>query len=154
VQSIEVSAQRPIDEIPRQHYWEDWQPYFLSSILETYGVPSYVEIVLSNPAEPVPPNYILRLSYPKQGLQIAYKIPSVFVDLGVAKVCLGKEDVEQIKMSLYEPAYEDQFPQYLIPNWLERYEENSWENKVGMDLTTFYETYKGSDSPRCVQFRR
>ncbi|MEZ4518001.1 MAG: hypothetical protein R3C44_14670 [Chloroflexota bacterium] len=102
VQSIEVSAQRPIDEIPRQHYWDDWQPYFLGSILETYGVPGYVEIILANPAEPIPPYYILRLSYPEQGLQIAYTIPSVSLNLEVDRVCLGYEDVEMIEMSLYE----------------------------------------------------
>ena len=113
-----------------------------------------MEIVLSNPAEPVPPIYILRLSYPEQGLQISYTIPSVFVELGVAKVCLGYENVTQIDMSLYEPEYEDQLPQYLIPNWLESYEENSWENKVGEDLTTFYEKYRGSADPGCVQFKR
>lgn len=154
VQSIEISAHRPVDEISKQNFWADWQPYFLGSILEEHGQPDYVEIILSNPAEPVPPVYILRLSYPEQGLQIAYTIPAVFVELGVAKVCLGYENVTQIDMSLYQPAYEDQLPQYLIANQLETHEENSWENKVGMDLASFYGEYKGSDNPGCVQFRR
>lgn len=74
VQLIIVSVSRPSYQIGEPEFVRDWQQYSLSSMLQEYGKPTEIFLILQTIADPSPPIYSMILSYPERGIFSSYGI--------------------------------------------------------------------------------
>lgn len=156
VQYIQVSSSRPLPYLGREEFVRDWQPYFLNSILQQYGRPTYVYLTPQDVGDPEQPYFDLALYYPELGLEITYTLSGTWLTNGEVEVCLALEDSNHISLSLYNPDLAETWSPYLtppelVPEAVELYRQWKWDVQTGIDLDTFYETYKDPNNLRCIQ---
>ncbi len=141
VQSIQV-----ISEVDRNaqasHFVQDWRHYSLNQVLGRYGIPSQVRMHIVPEIEPgASPYYTLGLGYDHLGFYILYLGPAVS-EPPVMRVCPRFGEVTGIILYLQspqpgEPVLSDDTP--------------TLEEATGMDVETFYETFKNADSDVCLE---
>lgn len=160
VQFIDVYTERPLRQYGEKVFVRDWEKHFLSSILQKYGKPQYVYFEPLNIADPAPPDHSLGLYYSELGINVSYTFYGIWIGDVEAEVCLALENVRDINLSLYNPELADVWGAYLIPpefysdpKLVELFSQWTWEAQTGMDLDTFYETYKNPDNLGCIQVK-
>jgi hypothetical protein len=156
VQYIQVSSSRPLSYLGVGEFVRDWQPYFLSFILQEYGRPGYVYLTPQDVVDPEQPAFELVLYYPELGLEIAYTLNGTKLTDTQVEICLALENSDHIGLSLYNPDLAETWSPYLtppelVPEAAELYRQWTWEVQTGMDLDTFYETYKDPSNLGCIQ---
>ncbi len=156
VQFIEVSAERPLQQYGEEELIRDWEQYTLSSILQKYGQPPYVYLIPQNVTDSGSPNYVLVLYYPELGFKFSYQPHEVLASDTQTEFCPDLQHMRQISLSLYNPEYVDIWSHYLLPPALSSemvgdFEQWTWEKQTGMDLDTFYETYRDPNNLGCIQ---
>lgn len=132
----------------RSTFVQDWHSYRLAEILNRYRMPSYVEFTAVENS----PYYRLSLSYELSGFEIAYIMPFEPLSEGKEKICFDLEKIDYIALNLYAPGQTNDIPVNTIPKRLDNY--TSWETTTGLDLDTFYETYKDPSNSACVEVMR
>ncbi len=156
VKYIDVLVERPLHQYGEEELVRDWEKYALSSMLQKYGKPSYVYLIPQSVADPGPPNFVLVLYYPDMGFKFSYQPYMGPSNETQTEFCLNLKNVRQINLSLYNPELADIKVNYLLPPELNPeaetyFEQLTWEAQTGMDLDMFYEIYKDSNSPECIQ---
>lgn len=151
-QFINVLGERPLRQYGQEEFIRDWEKYALDSVLQQYGKPSYVYLIPQNIADPGSPNFVLILYYPDLGFKFSYQL----YDTMKTEFCLALDNMRQIELSLYNPEFADVWANYLLPPVLnpeaeDYFEQWAWEAQTKTDLDTFYETYKDSANPKCIQ---
>lgn len=151
---VRISVSRPSFKRGELEFANNWQYYFLSSILQEYGKPSQVYLRLRSIADPMPtPIYSLSLLYPEKGISITYNLEGVWLDDNRlhAELCLDMENSNPLELSLFDPQHFEKWADYFPPYNDELYILSTWEAATGMDLDTFYQTFQDSDYLECVQ---
>ncbi|MCA9962345.1 MAG: hypothetical protein KC443_25095 [Anaerolineales bacterium] len=148
VQLVSVDGTRDHYDLAYR-FTEDWAQYSLAAMLNHYGVPS--QVLLSAPVfveADVPNEYDLFLYFPSSSIEIKYLIAAEALENGKSRLCSDFEDVQNIYMNLYavgkltdEEATE--------VNSLEGFV--TWEFATGMDTEEFYNLFKDTSSPVCVE---
>ncbi len=141
VQSIQVMS-----EVNRNaqagHSAQDWHHYSLDQILAHYGQPSQVWIAFVPVIEiGSSPYYDITLVYEHFGFRILYSGAAVQDD-AVMRTCLRFEQVTRILLNLQTSPME---PTMLEGHWL------SLEEATGMDVETFYRTFRNANSDVCLE---
>lgn len=153
VQYIEISGSHESRQFGEQEFVTDWEQYFLSSFLQTYGKPTLVYFVPGSIMEQTS-TYTLHLYYPDSGINISYNFLGTPLSDNVLEVCFRLEDVFLVQLYLYNPKFAENWP---IPHLLGRgstYEPWLIENQLGIDLDTFYEIYQDPNNLGCIQVLR
>lgn len=153
VQYIQISGSHESRQSGLEEFIRDWEQYFLSSFLQAYGKPSLVYFVPGSVVEQAS-TYTLDLYYPDLGINISYHFLGRILSNNALEVCFRLEDVFLVQLYLYNPEFAENWP---IPHLLGRgseYEPWLIENKMDMDLDTFYEIYRDPNNLGCVQVAR
>jgi len=149
VQSIEVFADALHTKFP-QRFAQDWHRYSLDQVLTRYGEPSQVMLELwPNPPAP-PPYYQLFVFYEHRGILIAYDGLAVVNE--TAQVCPGRlEEVLSIEMWLQSPDRGIPLLQMADLDPAEQAQMLPLEEATGMDVQTFYETFRQAGTGACLE---
>lgn len=148
IQFIRVEGSRRQDE-ERHLFTRDWQQYKLSSILKSFGIPTYVTLTPEISADAGPSYYQLRLSYDSLGIEVSYIVAPEVSNGGKEQICSDFEHTNYIYLVLYPPERVTDVPVNIIPNHLDDY--ISWEAMTGMNLENFYETFENANESVCVE---
>lgn len=154
VQYIKISGSHESLQSGLEEFIRDWEKYHLPTILQMYGTPSLAYLRPGNPMETGPSDYTLLLYYSGLGINISYNFRGAQLGNGIDEVCFTLENVRYIQVYLYNPEFAENWP---IPQLLGLgHEGDIWliENELGMDLDTFYETYRDVNNLGCVQVTR
>ena len=156
VELIEVTVERPLRQYGEEMLVRDWEKYSLNSILQKYGKPPYVYLIPQNVADLGPSNYVLILYYPDLGFKFSYQPYETSSSDTETELCLNLGNIQQISLSLYNPEFVYMWANYLLPPALNLEAEDhlnqwTWEAQTGMDLNSFYETYKDPNNLGCIQ---
>ncbi len=133
------------------HFAEDWQRYFLPQLLATYGQPSQILVrtFRSAPEAFIPFN--LLLFYPKQGILVWYYGPTTRRGERI-RICPQQSD---ITLALWPP--EQELTLGNIASWglglpiEEVLEFRPLEEATGINMETFYQTFKNANNPACFE---
>jgi hypothetical protein len=127
----------------RSRFMEDWQQYWLPTLLFSYGVPQRVELSEIGNS----PYYRLGLSYPSPGMEVYYYIaPTERFDNGGVRVCFDFGQVDFIYLTLFSPRRARSIPELILNQ--EAYD--SWESATGLDVDAFFEMAQDPDETNCV----
>jgi hypothetical protein len=153
IEYIYVFVNRVRFEKSQEEFIRDWEQYYLSSFLQSYGKPTQVYFRLRNIADVMdPPQFSVSLLYLEKGLAITYHIKGVWLHDQDAKaeLCLAIENVQAIELSLFNPDGFDRWGYQFAPYHDELYEPLTWEAEIGTPLDTFYETYQHPENLNCL----
>lgn len=157
VSYIQVDALRPIMDYGLAEFKRDWQPYFLNSIIEMLGEPTFVYLLPITEAEPGLVNETLLLYYPEQGINVSYEYRVSETAQGAKQLCLDPSNIRQLRLSLFLPNHVEQWASYLLPPELipeiaESFESYSWQERTGQEFKSFYQSYQEAQQA-CVILR-
>ncbi len=156
VQFIDALVERPLRQYGEEKLLRDWEKYSISSMLQQYGLPPYVYLFPQNVTEAELLNFSLLMYYPELGYKFEYEPYNISSGETQAELCLNLDNMRFINLSLYNPEFVNLRPKYLLPPALNPEADDfiqawTWESVTGMDLDMFYEIYKDSSSPECIQ---
>lgn len=148
VQSIQVTSYiSPGDKSER--FAQDWHRYSLDQVLTRYGEPSQVMLELwPNPPEPYYP-YRLFVFYEERGILIAYEGPAIPGE--TLQVCPKFEQVTHLRLWLQSPGQERSLLELADLDPLEQAQMLPLEEATGMDVQTFYETFRQAGTTTCLE---
>lgn len=157
VSYIQVDALRPIVDYGLAEFQRDWEPYFLSSIIEALGEPTFGYLLPITEAEPGIINETLLLYYPEQGINVAYEYRVSETAQGEKQLCLDPGNIRQLRLSLFLPQHAEQWASYLLPPEqnpaiAESYEGYLWQERTGQEFISSYQAYRESQQT-CVNLR-
>lgn len=148
VQSVEVKCEVFRDATSEQ-FARDWHRYSLDQVLTRYGLPSQVMLELwPNPPEPYYP-YRLFVFYEHLGILIEYEGPAIPGE--PFRICPVFEQVNYLRLWLQSP--ERGIPLLQLANLdpLEQAQMLPLEEATGMDIQTFYETFRQAGTTACLE---
>ncbi len=150
IQSIKISSGKfnRMGKASSQFY-RDWARYSLDQVLTRYGKPSQVLLELwPNPPEPYYP-YRLFVFYEELGILIAYEGPAIPGE--TFRVCPEFEQVTDLRLWLQSPNQEYSFLQLANLDPTEQAQLLPIEEATGMDVETFYKTFKEAYTTVCLE---
>lgn len=131
------------------HFAQDWHRYSLDQVLTRYGEPSQVMLELwPNPPEPYYP-YRLFVLYEGLGILIEYEGPAIPGE--TFQVCPEFEQVAYLCLWLQSHEQERSLLQLAGLDPLEQAQMLPLEEATGMDVHTFYETFRQAGTEACLQ---
>jgi len=143
VESIEVNSEIFRGAVS-ERFAQDWRRYSPDQVLNRYGIPSQVYLHMVPPIErDSPVYYTLGLVYDQVGFHIGYMGPAIY-ELPTMRACPRFEEVTQIGLRLESP----QPGQSIMGSPVHI---RTLEEATGMDVTTFYETFRNADSDVCLE---
>jgi len=126
-----------------QHFAQDWRRYSLDQVLTRYGLPSQVYIQFVPPLEQdAPAYYQLWLVYDHLGFYTVYTGPVAY-EPPIMKACLRFKEVWSIMLYLQSPRPGEPV--------LESPDLHPLEEATGMDVQTFYETFRQAGTAACLE---
>lgn len=147
IEYIYIFVNNPRDVPMPPEFFRDWEQYYLSSFLQSYGKPTQVYFRVRSIGDPMdPPQYSVSLLYVDKGLAITYHVKGTSDE-----VCLDIDNVVALELSLFNPDGLDIWGYQFAPYNDEGYATLTWEAEIGESLDTFYETYKDSINLGCIQ---
>ena len=141
-------------------FTHDWQRYAWSQILAEYGPPSQVRINLSSTNYSTPASYKLILFYESLGMAIQYDGLAKDIDVQRVRACPRFENITGIHVTLISPKQSKALldtalpPDPLLQNTTGVRVIDLWpslENATGMNVQTFYKTFKDVKSQGCLE---
>lgn len=149
VRSITVEGE-VIQRTTPERFAQDWHRYSLDQVLRRYGKPSQVMLELwPNPPEPYYP-YRLFLFYEELGILIEYEGPAI-PGKTFLQVCPVFEQVTSLRLWLQSPKQESSLLQLADLDPLELAQMLPLEKATGMDVQTFYKTFKEARAGVCLE---
>lgn len=148
VQSIQVRGEIVRRTTP-ERFAQDWRRYSLDQVLTQYGEPSQVILELwPNPPEPYYP-YRLFVFYDHLGILIEYEGPAIPGE--PFRVCPEFDQVTHLHLWLRSP--EDRISLLQLANLdsLELAQMLPLEKATGMNVETFYQTFKDRENEVCLE---
>jgi hypothetical protein len=140
VHSIQVLSQ-VLGDPKINHFAQDWSYFSWSQVMMRHGKPSLVAIHFAPPIEAGSPVYYnLALVYDQSGFRVNYQGPAVYNETTI-RACPRFDEVSFIVLTLQEPPMEES----------DLGSSRRLEDAVGMDVMTFYETFKHADSNACLE---
>lgn len=139
VQSLEVWSEMFVGRVSPS-FPRDWHRYSLDQVLARYGKPSQVMLELwPNPPEPYYP-YRLFVFYDHLGILVEYEGPAIPGE--IFQVCPEFEQVTSLRLWLQSPEQERSLLELAGLDPLELAQMLPLEEATGMDIRTFYETFR------------
>ena len=128
---------------------EYFMEYILPSILTTYGKPSQVWLsTYSDAFEEGDLPFILILIYFDQGVLLSFGTNGEMKN-GLVQGCFSLEPVSSFQ--LWHPGLYSTFDQATDGKSIANRDYLPLEEATGMDVTTFYETFKNPDKTVCLE---
>ena len=148
VQSIAVFADALHTKFP-QRFAQDWHRYSLDQVLTRYGEPSQVMLELwPTPPEPYYP-YRLFIFYEQRGFLLAYEGPAIPGE--TFRVCPNFDQITSLRLWLRPPGEGSALLELANLDPLERAQMLPLEEVTGMDVQTFYETFRQAGTGACLE---
>jgi len=142
VQSIQVTSE-VLRGTTSERFAQDWHRYSLDQVLTRYGLPSQVYIQFVPPIErDAPAYYQLWLVYDHLGFYTVYTGPVAY-EPPIMKACLRFKEVWSIMLYLQSPRLGEPV--------LESPDLHPLEEATGMDVQTFYETFRQAGTAACLE---
>ncbi len=143
IRSIQVMSE-VFGDGASENFASNWHRYSPDQVLNRHGEPSQVYIQLVPPIErDAPVYYQLWLVYDHLGFYIVYTGPAVY-EPPIMRACLRFDEVTAIALRLQSPRPGESVLE--SPELLRTLEE-----ATGMDVETFYETFRNADSDVCLE---
>ncbi len=132
-----------------ERFAQDWHRYSLDQVLTRYGKPSQVMLEFwPNPPGPYYP-YGLFVFYDHKGILIEYGGSAIPGE--PFRICPKLEEVEYLRLWLRPPGEGPALLQLADLDPTEQAQLLPIEEATGMDVETFYKTFKEADTTGCLE---
>jgi hypothetical protein len=147
VQELAISVQ-VFGEPDSNYFAHDWSRYSLDQVLTRHGMPTQVTLYMQGGAEPgAGGEYALQVVYDNLGFLIVYGGESIVKTPNLLKACPIFDQIGTLFLKLQSPETGKPVLQ-LEPNVADAI---ALEKVTGMDLETFYETFREPASKTCLE---
>lgn len=148
IQTIHIQAE-VFPSTRSERFARDWRRYSLDQVLTRYGMPSQVMLELwPNPPGPYYP-YRLFIFYDHLGILIGYTGSAVPGE--PLRVCPRFEEMEILDLWLQSPERGVSLLELADLDPLEEAQMLPLEDATGMDVSTFYETFRQAGTAVCLE---